>query len=330
MNRKQPFISVVIPTCNRTNTLMHCIESIRANNYPNYEIIIVDQGFDDKTQRQIENRFHEDRRIVYLRSNIRCSSDSRNKGWHGARGEIIAFTDDDAFVGSGWLEAYDEAFRRENPRVVMAGGRIVPIFAIRRPSWLPPEKEYILPSFDAGDEIKPFPQGCLPISANLAITRSLLEETGGFDTRLGLKKDGEIPYITGEDSLLAIRVRNSGGDILYQPRAVVYHPITAERLTRRFFLKRNFREGATTIAIENARTLCTDERLSSQINWHFKKIIFYILLFCRDFITPKKGRSKAYMLRASEIAFSIGVIHHSIYLKKNLRTERSRNNAHRG
>jgi glycosyltransferase involved in cell wall biosynthesis len=329
MRENQSFISIVVPTCNRTETLMNCIDSIRANNYRNFEIIVVDQGFDDETQREIEKRFHDDRRIVYLRSNIRCSSDSRNKGWHEARGEIIAFTDDDAFVGSGWLEAYEEAFRCNHPRVVMAAGRIVPVFKIPKPSWLPPEKEYLLPSFDAGDEMRPFPQQSLPISANLAITRALLEQTGGFDTRLGLKMDGDIPYITGEDSFLGMKVRKSGGFILYQPRAVVYHPVTAQRLTRRFFLKRNFREGATTIAVENVQTLCTEERLSAHVNWHLKKIMFYALLFCKDFITPRKDRMKASMRRASEIAFSIGVIHHSIYLKKNLKTERSPNHAHR-
>jgi glucosyl-dolichyl phosphate glucuronosyltransferase len=320
MVEKPRYISVVIPTCDRPKTLMGSIESIRANHYPNYDIIVVDQSANDQTHQEIKDRFGGDPKIVYLHSKIKCSSDSRNKGWRKAKGEIVAFTDDDAFVGDGWLEAYDEAFRRKDMRVGMAGGRITPVFEIPRPFWLPSEKEYLLPSFDAGNEMKPFPENCLPISANFAITRELLEATGGFDTRLGLKKDADIPYITGEDSFLSIRVRSLGGFILYQPSAIVYHPITADRLTRRFFLKRNFREGATVIAIENVQTPCTGQRLSSHIRWHLKKIIYYTLLFCKDFLIPQRGRTQAYMLRASEIAFSIGVIRHSLYLRKRLRT----------
>ncbi len=316
------FISVVVPTCNRPKMLLNCIESIRADSYPHYEVIVVDQSLDDKTEKQIKDKFNDDSRIVYLHSDIKCSSDSRNKGWQKAKGNIIAFTDDDAIVGDGWLEAYAKAFNRENLRIGMAGGRILPIFQIPRPSWLPPEKDYLLPSFDIGDETKPFPEESLPISVNFALWKSILEEIGGFDTRLGLKglkNDANISYLNligGEDSYVGIRVRNSGYSIVYLPSAVVYHPVTAERLTKKYFIKRNFREGATTIAIENVKKTCSKQKLSSYINWYLKKIRFDSLLFCRNFLLPKKGWSKIYMLGAANIAFSIGVIRYSMYLKK--------------
>lgn len=309
------FISVVIPTCDRPKMLLECIESIRANSYPHYEIIVVDQSSDNMTEKLIKDRFNGDSRIVFLHSDIKCSSGSRNKGWQKAKGKIIAFTDDDALVDVEWLGAYVAVFNRENSRIGMAGGRILPIFQIPRPSWLPPERDYFLPSFNIGDETKPFPEESLPISVNLALWKSILEETGGFDTRLGLKNDTEISYITGEDSYLGIKVRNLGYRIIYLPSATVYHPITAQRLTKRFFLKRHFSEGATTLAIENVKKTCSKQNLSSHIHWHLKSIILHILLFFRDFLIPKKGRSKAYMLVAANIAYSIGVIHHSIYLK---------------
>lgn len=319
---KPLYISVVVPTCNRPKALLECIESIRANSYPHYEVIVVDQSSDDKTEKQIKDKFNDDSRIVYLHSDIKCSSDSRNKGWQKAKGNIIAFTDDDAIVGDGWLEAYANAFNQENSRIGMAGGCILPIFQIPRPSWLPPEKDYFLPSFNIGNKMKPFPEESLPISVNFALWKSILEEIGGFDTRLGLKglkNDANISYINligGEDSYVGIRVRNSGYPIVYLPSAVVYHPVTAERLTKKYFIKRNFREGATTIAIENVKKTCSNQKLSSYINWHLKKLRYNSLLFCRDFLLPKKNWSKIYMLDAANIAFSIGVIRYSMYLKK--------------
>ncbi len=316
------FISVVVPTCNRPKMLLNCIESIRVNSYSHYEIVVVDQSSDNRTEKQIKDRFNDDSRIVYLHSDIKCSSDSRNKGWQMAKGEIIAFTDDDAFVDAGWLEAFSETFNQEQEHIGIVGGRIVPIFQIPRPSWLPPEKDYFLPSFDIGGEMKPFPEESLPIGVNFALWKSILEEIGGFDTRLGLKglkNDANISYINligGEDSYVGIRVRNSGYQIVYLPSAVVYHPVTAQRLTKKFFLKRNFREGATSIAIRNVEKTCSKQELSSHINWHLRMIGSYSFTFCRDFLIPKKGWSKIYMLGAANIAFSIGVIRYSMYLKK--------------
>jgi len=315
MAERNPFISVVVPTCNRQEPLLKCIESIRANIYPQYEIIVVDQNSDDAIQKKIIGIFNSDEKIVYLHSHIRCSSDSRNRGWRMAKGDIIAFTDDDALVAPRWLEAYAEAFQQGSANVGMVAGRIEPVFQIPRPSWLPPEKDYLLPSFNAGNGIKPFPEESLPISVNFALKRSVLENIGGFDVRLGLKKGGKNANIGGEDSFLAIRVKEAGFPILYQDAAIVYHPVIAKRLNRLFFLTRNFRDGVTTVAIKNVKHPLTDKELFSHIKWHSKRILFYSFLFCRDFILPKRGRSRKYMLRAAEFAFSLGVIIQAMCLK---------------
>jgi len=313
---ENPFISVVVPTCNRATTLVECIESIIANDYAHYEIIIVDQSSNDDTHRRITEKFVKKSNVIYVRSNIKCSSNARNEGWRQAKGEIIAFTDDDATVSAGWLKAFASAFNRENNRVGMIGGCVIPVFDIPRPSWLPPEKDYLLPSFDAGDKMRVFPKESLPMSVNFALRREALEKTGGFDTRLGLKSNSKNPYIGGEDSFLAMRVKEEQYLITYQPHAIVYHPIIAKRLTRSFFLKRNFREGVTAIALENTRKTTSDRELSSHISWHRKRLLYLTLIFCKDFILPVKNRPRRYMLRAAEMAFSAGALHYSKYLLK--------------
>jgi GT2 family glycosyltransferase len=232
-----------------------------------------------------------------------------------AKGDIIAFTDDDALVDPRWLEAYAEAFSQGNADVGMVGGRIEPVFQIPRPNWLPPEKDYLLPSFNAGNGIKPFPGESLPISVNFAIKRSVIEYIGGFDVRLGLKRGRKNANIGGEDSFLSMKVKDAGFSILYQDAAIVYHPVVADRLNRLFFLKRNFREGVTTIAIKDVKHPLTNKELFSHIKWHSKRILFYSFLFSRDFILPKQGRSRKYMLRAAEWMFSLGIIFQAMCLK---------------
>lgn len=310
-----PFISVVIPTCNRASTLVECISSIKKNKYPHFEIIIVDQSSGNESKDLYENKYSKDKNMLYIHSSIKCSSDSRNKGWKKAKGEIVAFIDDDAIAGKIWLQSIANAFLKAAETVGIVGGRIIPVFESPRPSWLPPERDFLLPAYDLGEEIRLFPKGDLPITVNAAFRRSVLEDVGGFDTRLGLKKDADYPYIGGEDSFIGKQVLEKGYTILYYPSAQVFHPVASERLKKSFFLKREFREGVTTIALENFQNLFTRERLSGHMNYHLKRIYRLLFVFIKDFLIPKTNRSKTYMLTASKIAFSIGVIKYLRYLK---------------
>jgi len=312
-------ISVVIPTCNRPSTIGAAIDSIIGTQYEDYEIIIVDQSANDDTKQLVTSRYSNNSRVRYIHSDVMCSSDSRNVGWREALGEYIAFTDDDAFVDKNWLHSYADEIKKNHYQIGMIGGRIVPLFQTPRPHWLPEEKDFFLPSFDAGEETVPFPENCLPISVNLVASKALLESIGGFDTRLGLKNGSNTAFVTGgEDSFLGIKARAAGFPLTYLPSAVVYHPITAARLTIGFFLRRSFREGATTIAIEEAKCSHTQDQLEGHIRWHSKNLFYLISqLFKRAFLSTHQ-RSKAVMLTASDLAYSYGVVQYSKHLKTKL------------
>ena len=107
---ERPFISVIVATLNRTHYLEKCLRAILANTYDEYEIIIIDQGNDNQTKVLIDNRFSNTGRIRYMHTNTIGLSHARNLGWKNARGDIIAFIDDDAIPVSGWLEAYAKVF----------------------------------------------------------------------------------------------------------------------------------------------------------------------------------------------------------------------------
>jgi GT2 family glycosyltransferase len=155
------------------------------------------------------------------------------------------------------------------------------------------------------------------MSVNFALRREVLVETGGFDTRFGLKKGSENSYIGGEDSFLGITVKDRGYSILYQPSAVVYHPVAAERLTRSYFLKRNYREGITAVALGNAKNIFKKEHLSFYVGWHVPRLVYFGLLLGMALLTFSKKRSSKYMLRAAEMAYSAGVVRQARYLRKN-------------
>lgn len=88
-----PRVSVILPTFNRSGYLRQAIESVLAQTYANFEIILVDDGSTDDTPAAVAA--FGDPRIVYLRQNNQGRSAARNTGLRQARGEYIAFLDDD-------------------------------------------------------------------------------------------------------------------------------------------------------------------------------------------------------------------------------------------
>jgi glycosyltransferase involved in cell wall biosynthesis len=95
----KPFISVVIPTYNRLRQLCAALDSVLAQSYSSFEVIIVDDGSDDGTREHVDNlissRSESDRTVRYFFQSNQGSSAARNRGIAEARGEWIAFLDSD-------------------------------------------------------------------------------------------------------------------------------------------------------------------------------------------------------------------------------------------
>ena len=88
----KPKVSVIIPTYNRAKFITEAIESVLSQNYPNMEVIVVDDGSTDNTKEVLEP-FHD--RIIYLYQQNSGPASARNLGLKNAKGELIAFNDSD-------------------------------------------------------------------------------------------------------------------------------------------------------------------------------------------------------------------------------------------
>ena len=93
MNGASPTVSVVIPTYNRDEVLGHSIDSVLAQTYEDFELIVVDDGSTDDTQAVC--KAYEDDRLTYLRQANEGAAVARNTGIERARGEFVAFQDSD-------------------------------------------------------------------------------------------------------------------------------------------------------------------------------------------------------------------------------------------
>ncbi len=231
-------ISVILSTYNRCRSLPAALESVAAQVVPpsvEWEVIVVDNNSRDQTREVVENfcRKNPTGRFRYLFEPRQGLSNARNAGIREARGEIIAFMDDDVTVEPAWLQNLTASLH--GGEWAGAGGRILPPQDFKPPRWLTlggiMDSGGVLALFDLGDvpgELKKAPYG-----TNMAFRKSMFDKYGGFRTDLGRCGDS---LIGNEDTELGGRLMAGGEHLRYEPSAVVHHPVPKERLNKKYFL----------------------------------------------------------------------------------------------
>lgn len=198
-----PQVSVVVCAYNAERTMDSCLASLEHLNYPNYEVIVVNDGSKDRTL-EITQRYDYVRIINQENKGL---SVARNVGIATANGEIVAFTDSDCVADPDWLSYLVAKFLASDCQAV--GG----------PNLSPPEDAFI-PACVAvspgkpthvllSDEVAEHIAGC-----NMAFRREALQEISGFDP---------IFHAAGDDVDLCWRLQDKGYTIGFSPAAVVWH-----------------------------------------------------------------------------------------------------------
>ncbi|MGA9109397.1 MAG: glycosyltransferase [Smithella sp.] len=234
--------SVVICTFNRAESLRRTLKSLREVVIPNHlscEFIIVDNNSNDDTRLVVEEiEKHFELKIKYVFEDKQGISYARNRGIKEARGEIIAFTDDDVIVDKYWIQNIDKAFK-EHDDVACIGGKILPIWEIPKPKWLKPDLYGYLALLDYGDFVVYMDTSKI-WSANLAVKSEIFKKYGLFDTNLG-----RIPkkLYSGEETQFLQRLLTAGEKILYHPLLIVHHYIPANRISKQYMRKWEFDNG---------------------------------------------------------------------------------------
>jgi glycosyltransferase involved in cell wall biosynthesis len=169
-------------------------------------------------------------------------SGARNTGIDHAKGDVVVFLDDDAYGDPCWLQFLLACYDDES--VLGAGGLVLPDWnSADRPGWLPEEFLWVVGcSYRGLPETKAEVRN--PVGANMSFRRTAFETAGYFDSSVG--RNAKVSRPMGcEETEFSIRLRQTSpdGQIIYEPRAVVYHHVDASRQTWRYFLGRCYAEG---------------------------------------------------------------------------------------
>jgi len=152
---------------------------------------------------------------------------ARNSAAEIARGDIVAFLDDDAWADPDWLERLVSPYATES--VVAVGGAPIPAFEAARPDWFPPEFDWVFGCAYAGLPEAQAPVGRL-IGANMSVRRPALTEIGGFHS------DNHDDM----DMCHRLKHRRPADLVVYEPAARVHHFVPAVRTTWSYFWRRCF------------------------------------------------------------------------------------------
>lgn len=268
-----PSVSVVLCTYNRSDLLRRALLSFRGlAGCGGCELIVVDNNSTDDTPDVVSacvDEIGDHVTVRYIHEPVQGLSVARNRGIAAARGDIIAFLDDDAVPGQRWLVGMRELFAAR-PEVLAAGGPIEPEFEIQRPDWLVTPLEPYYTILDLGDKLMEFPRGREPFGAGMAFRAAMLRQHG-FNKTLGRKGD---QLLSNEESQLFHQIRAAGGQLFYVPDMGVRHFVPKERLTKDWITRRCYYSGLSKALIRRgpvATPCLLTEYLAKWLYLQFRK-----------------------------------------------------------
>jgi GT2 family glycosyltransferase len=223
-----PSITVILCTRDRDPLLRTALNGILRLDYPNFDVVIVDNAARTPATRDMVRDEFQDPRVRLIDEPIPGLAQARNTGLRHARGDIVAFTDDDTVVDKAWLREIAAGFERAPDAVCVSGlvasGELrsrTQAYFDARVSWsgnLEP-MAFSMAEPPADMPMFPFTVGAFGTGANFALDRRTALSLGGFDTAFGAgTRTGG-----GEDIDMFTRVLLAGHSLVVQPCAIVWH-----------------------------------------------------------------------------------------------------------
>jgi len=236
-------VSAIVCTHSLDNysNLVEAVDSLLAQTYTEIEIIIAVDG-NAKLHEIVSAHYAGNRAVktILLKENIGVSG-ARNAGISVAKGDVIAFIDDDVTAEKRWVENLLGTYGEYD--AVAVGGKILPVWLGTEPDYLPEELYWLVGATHRGFAEERVGEVRNAFGPNMSFKREVFQKAGMFNENLGFARRG-LSYIQAEEPELALRMkRELGKGVIYNPKAVVYHKITPEKVKVNVLLRRAFYQG---------------------------------------------------------------------------------------
>jgi len=230
------FVSIIIPTYNRCEFLLKALESLirqDANGQLLFEILVVDDASTDDTKTLVQDLMRKYDNLIRLiegeGNGVACA---RNKGIEEAKGECIAFMDDDQLAGPAWLNSLIGTASSKRARCVVGKRLLLLPDLISIP--LNSRLRCYFGEEIWGEKARSLFSEEIPNTGNALLEKDLFNEVGFFDPSNSYG---------GDDTEFFFRLKKAGIHIWYTPEAVMYHVIPEDRLNEQYLRTKAYRDG---------------------------------------------------------------------------------------
>jgi len=245
--------TVLICTYDRATFLGATLDSLARSRVSRiqWNVLVVDNNSSDGTREVVMSRVADfPVRLTYLFEPRQGKSLALNTGLAATQASFVAFTDDDVMVPPGWLEAACGAMI-DDPSIDYTGGPVRPIWETAAPPWFDRERSDLwgtLAILDYGPTPFVFEdRQRVPLGANMAVRRTLIDRVGGFDPEFG-RKGGSL--LGQEQAEFFCRPRAAGARGWYEPAMELYHHVPARRMTKEYFRRWWYWKGVSKALLE--------------------------------------------------------------------------------
>jgi glucosyl-dolichyl phosphate glucuronosyltransferase len=236
-------VSAVVCTHSLDNypNLVEAVDSLLAQTHREMEVIIAVDGNAELYERVLAHYGgNKAVKTVLLKENVGVSG-ARNAGIKTAKGDVIAFIDDDAVAEKGWIENLLGTYREYDAAAV--GGKVLPVWLGGKPDYLPEELYWLAGITHEGFAEEKVVEVRNTFGPNMSFKKEVFQKAGMFNENLGFARKG-TSYIQAEEPEFALRMRRElGKGVIYNPKAVVYHKIPSAKVKVGPLLKRAFYQG---------------------------------------------------------------------------------------
>ncbi|MFF4188388.1 glycosyltransferase family 2 protein [Streptomyces sp. NPDC001691] len=288
MTERHFSVVICVYTEERWEDILAAVSSVRTQSLPALETLLVvdhNERLLERLTKEFEQATASGEVRVLANAGPRGLSAGRNTAIALARGEFVAFLDDDAVAERDWLRHFAEGY--DDPRVMAVGGRTVPAWASgRRPAWFPEEFDWIV-----GCTYRGLPPGRVEVrnilGGNASFRVRAFDAAGGFATGIG--RDGDKRPLGCEETELCIRLSEAlpGAVLLIDDRSVIHHRVPAARECFGYFRTRAYAEGLSKALV--ARSVGSGKGLESERRYTTRVLPAGVARGLRDAVLGRPG-----------------------------------------